>query len=74
MKMPPEIKAILDARYRASIISENLTGAYWSEFNRGHLVRDSEEQLRKLAAAFGFDLIERAASQEPANIIPQSAE
>lgn len=50
---------ILDAKYRAEQVFENLTGAYWSEFHRKGLCELARDDFMKMADAFGFDVSPR---------------
>lgn len=55
---------ILEAKHQFHYIHENMTGAYWAEGStRDYLIGDMPEALRKLAAAMGYDIVERDKQQ-----------
>ena len=54
---------ILTARISAQFIAERMTGAFWARDHRRYLTMACADDLRKLANAFGFDLVAR---DEPA--------
>jgi len=51
---------ILDAKYASIGLTESLTGAYWSQYDRDRLIDLAHKQLERIAAEFGFDLTPRA--------------
>lgn len=54
------IEKILTAHLCARFISERMHAAHWAEASREFLLGDLANDLRKLADAMGYDIVERA--------------
>lgn len=53
-------KELLDAHIAARYISERMNAAFWcAAHSREFLISDLPDELRKLAAAMGYDIVKK---------------
>lgn len=52
-------KQILEAHVYARYLSERLNASYWAKESREFLLAECPDELRKLAAAMGYEIVKK---------------